>query len=73
MIHPVSEMMDDAAKSRHDFKNQLAIILGFSEILLDGFVAGDPRRGDLQEIHCAAVTALALLERVYPSATDTPA
>ena len=35
-------MTDD--KSRHDFKNQLAIIRGFAEILLDEAAVGDPRR-----------------------------
>ena len=63
--------MTDADKSRHDFKNQLAIILGFSEILL-AEAAGDPRRGDLEEIHRAAVTALDLLARLYPADADTP-
>jgi len=53
-------------KSRHDFKNQLAIICGFSEILIAEAMAGDPRRGDLEEIHRAAVTALDLLEKMYP-------
>ena len=57
----------DAEKSRHDFKNQLAIILGFSEMLLAEAPAGDSRRGDLEEIHRAAVTALGLLARVYPA------
>ena len=64
-------MIDDDEKSRHDFKNQLAIILGFSEMLLAEAVAGDPRRGDLEEIHRAAVTALALLARAYPAGADT--
>ncbi|MBI3492478.1 MAG: hypothetical protein HY047_11965 [Acidobacteria bacterium] len=40
-------------KDRHDFKNQLGIILGFSEVLLAEVAAGDPRRGDLEEIHKA--------------------
>ena len=53
-------------KSRHDFKNQLAIICGFAEILLADTVDGDPRRRDLEEIHTAAVTALDLLARLYP-------
>ena len=60
--------MTDDDKSRHDFKNQLAIIRGFAEILLDEAVAGDPRRPDLEEIHKAAVAALALLGRMYPPA-----
>ena len=64
--------MNDDDKSRHDFKNQLAIIRGFAEILLDEAAAGDPRRRDLEEIHKAAVTALDLLRRVYPDHADTP-
>ena len=64
--------MNDDDKSRHDFKNQLAIIRGFAEILLDEAAAGDPRRRDLEEIHRAAVTALDLLGRVYPDHSDTP-
>lgn len=63
--------MTDDDKSRHDFKNQLAIIRGFSEILLAEAAAGDPRRRDLEEIHKAAVTALDLLERLYPAHADT--
>jgi signal transduction histidine kinase len=58
--------MNDDDKSRHDFKNQLAIIRGFAEILLDEAAAGDPRRRDLEEIHKAAVTALDLLAHLYP-------
>ena len=63
--------MTDDDTTRHDFKNQLAIIRGFSEILLDEAAAGDPRRRDLEEIHRAAVTALALLERLYPAHVDS--
>ena len=58
-------------KNRHDFKNQLAIILGFSEILLAEAVAGDPRRGDFEEIHKAATAALDLLARLYPGQAET--
>lgn len=63
--------MDDDDKHRHDFKNQLAIIRGFAEILLEEAAVGDPRRRDLEEIHRAAVTALDLLTRVYPDRADT--
>ena len=62
----------DGDKCRHDFKNQLAIVRGFAEILLAEAGAGDPRRRDLEEIHKAAVTALELLERLYPVPIDTP-
>ena len=58
--------MSDNDKHRHDFKNQLAIIRGFAEILIAETPAADPRRRDLEEIHKAAVTALALLANVYP-------
>ena len=57
----------DGDKNRHDFKNQLGIILGFSEILLAEAAAGDPRRDDFEEIHTAAVAALDLLARLYPT------
>ena len=59
-------------KCRHDFKNQLAIIRGFAEILLSESPAGDPRRRDLEEIHKAAVNALDLLARVTPATADAP-
>jgi signal transduction histidine kinase len=58
--------MTEDDKSRHDFKNQLAIIRGFAEILLTEAAAADPRRRDLEEIHKAAVTALDLLAQLYP-------
>jgi signal transduction histidine kinase len=57
--------MTEDDKARHDFKNQLAIIQGFAEILLAEAAADDPHRRDLEEIHKAAITALALLEKVY--------
>lgn len=63
-------MTDD--KNRHDFKNHLGVILGFSEILLAEAAASDPRRGDLEEIHKAATAALALLARLYPDQAHTP-
>lgn len=63
--------MNDDDKNRHDFKNQLAIIRGFAEILIDEAAADDPRRPDLEEIHRAAVAALDLLAHVYPDHADT--
>jgi len=61
---------DDA--NRHDFKNQLGNILGFSEILLAEAAADEPRHGDLEDIHKAATAALDLLARLYPDKADTP-
>ncbi len=63
--------MNDDDKNRHDFKNQLAIIRGFAEILIGEADVDDPRRRDLEEIHKAAVTALDLLASVYPDRADT--
>ena len=56
----------DDGNSRHDFKNQLAIICGFAEILLADTADSDPRRRDLEEINTAALSALDLLARLYP-------
>ncbi len=63
-------MTDD--DNRHDFKNQLGIILGFADMLLAGAANDDPRRGDFEEIHKAATAALDLLARVFPDHDDTP-
>lgn len=60
-------MMTDDEKSRHDIKNQLAIIDGFAELLIAESEPGDPRRADFEQIHKAAVTALDLIGRGGPS------
>jgi hypothetical protein len=64
--------MTNDDKSRHDFKNQLAIIRGFAEILLAEAAPGEARHRDLEEIHRAAVTALELLARLYPDHSGAP-
>lgn len=46
---------------RHDVKNQLAIILGFSELLLADMPDDDPRRPDLAEIRGATEIAMQLV------------
>ena len=63
--------MTDTDKNRHDFKNQLGIIFGFSEVLLADAADNDPRRGDFEEIHKAATAALDLLERLFPAHADS--
>jgi hypothetical protein len=60
-------------RTRHDFKNQLAIIHGFAELLLAEAAADDPRRADFQEIAKAAVIALELLAGMAPQDVDRPA
>ena len=47
--------------------NYLAIIIGFSELLLQEAGADDPRRADIEEIHRAATAAVILVSRPHPS------
>ena len=42
-------------------KNQLGIVLGFSDLLMQEMDPADARRADLQEIHTAATRAMELL------------
>ncbi|MGE0702373.1 MAG: hypothetical protein AB7F99_06235 [Vicinamibacterales bacterium] len=42
-------------------KNQLGIILGFSELMLGEMESDDPKRRDVEEIHTAALRAMELL------------
>lgn len=46
---------------RHDMKNQLGIILGFADLLLQELDGSDPHRADLGEIRHAASRAMELL------------
>jgi hypothetical protein len=46
---------------RHDLKNQLGIVLGFSELILQDLTDQHPLRADLDEILTAAQKAMALI------------
>jgi PAS domain S-box-containing protein len=48
----------------HDFNNVLTAITGYTELLLEGAEAGDPRRGDLEEIRTAAQRAAGLTRQL---------
>jgi signal transduction histidine kinase len=48
----------------HTLKNHLAIILGFSELLLQEAAPDDPRRDDLEEIHKAATAAVEIVSAI---------
>lgn len=48
----------------HTFKNHLAIIIGFADLVLAEMDEADPRRKDVLEIHKAAHAALALLPTI---------
>ncbi len=48
----------------HQLKNHIAIIVGFSDLLLADAAAGDRRTADLLEVHNAARQAMAALSEV---------
>ena len=52
----------------HALKNYLAILMGFTELLLDESGPGDPHRADFEEMHraAAAVKLLSAPERTEP-------
>jgi hypothetical protein len=52
------------ARWRHDVKNQLGIVLGFSELLIEDLEPTNPVRADLEEILKAARRAMALVEQI---------
>lgn len=52
-----------SSRWRHDITNQLGIILGFAELLLDEMDPGDARRADVKEIAAAAQKALDLIRQ----------
>jgi signal transduction histidine kinase len=51
----------DLPRWRHDLRNQLGIVLGFSELLLGELDPASPQRPDVAEIHNAAKRALELV------------
>jgi hypothetical protein len=53
--------MTHANPLQHTLTNYLAIILGFSELLIQDLAAGDPHRADLEEIQKAATAALQIV------------
>ena len=53
--------MTNAGGVQHTLTNYLAIIIGFSELLLHDLPVDDARRADLEEIHKAATAALLLV------------
>lgn len=60
----MAETEDAALDPVHTFKNHLAIIIGFADLVLAEMSEDDPRRKDVLEIHKAAHAALALLPTI---------
>jgi nitrogen-specific signal transduction histidine kinase/CheY-like chemotaxis protein len=48
----------------HDFNNLLGVIMGYSDLLLDGFPSDDPRCHQLQQIKKAGVRATSLTRQL---------
>jgi hypothetical protein len=60
----------DETKWRHDLKNQIGIVLGFSELLLNDFDGTSAHRADVQEIYNAAQRSLDLLAKLSTAAAE---
>lgn len=65
-----SAMQIDPA-SVHRIKNQLAIIMGFCDLLLGDLADDDPRRADVIQIQTAGRSALNELPPIRADAFDT--
>lgn len=50
------------ARAKHDFNNQLGIVIGFTQLMLDATPDTDPRREDLLEVLRAAQTCVEMLQ-----------
>jgi len=62
----VAENVPDA-HWRHDLKNQLGIVLGYSELILQVLNQSNPMRTDVEEIMKAAQHALTLVRQLEPT------
>jgi hypothetical protein len=51
------------SETEHAIKNHIAVIVGFSELLLAQIEEGDGRHGDVQEIHRAASELMLIFRR----------
>lgn len=64
-----NEPLTISAAEAHSLKNQLGIVLGFVELLIEDTPESDPRRADLIEVRKAA---RACHDIVIASSGDTP-
>jgi signal transduction histidine kinase len=63
----VDDKMPDAIW-RHDLKNQLGIMLGYSELILQELDQSNPLRADVEEILKAVQRALTLVGQIKSGA-----
>jgi two-component sensor histidine kinase len=60
----MSEPLDREPELIHRFKNHLAIVVSFADLLMLEMAEDDPHRADVEEIHRASRAALALLPQL---------
>lgn len=60
---PTDRPLDDR-QVLHQFKNYLAVIVGFCDLMLTETAEGDQRRRDLEEVRKAAQAAMGLLPEI---------
>ena len=57
----MSDHEEKYPKPLHDLNNQLTVVQGYADLMLDTIPPEDPRHGDLMEIINAAKAAIALV------------
>ncbi len=55
----------------HEFRNLLAVIVNYSELIVDETDNPEAVKADIQEIRTAAERAIALTDRLRPPRTET--
>lgn len=60
----MTEPYPTESKPLHDLNNQLTIIQGYADLLLETIPPSDPRHGDLMEIITAARAAIDLVPEI---------
>jgi hypothetical protein len=61
-------MSERGPEFEHTLCNQVAIVVGYCELLLTEVPPESPLRADLEEMHKAATTAMKMLQTVEPGA-----
>lgn len=60
----MDEPYEKESKPLHDLNNQLTVVQGYADLLLESIPPGDPRHGDLMEIINAAKAAIDLVPEI---------
>ena len=55
--------MSSHEEYEHDLKNYLAILMGYTELLLQECPPDDPRHADYEEMHRAALAAVRIVAK----------